>query len=696
MIFTGKGGDILKITTKFALAMALIALLAMAIFNIVALKESSDAVDSAAMQVICSSASARAEMVGSFVNELQNHGRNIAINKDISSYTAIMSMAPFDRPYHPDYNRLDDISTYVQNSVNSYQQSNPNVELAVILDAEGNVIAMSEGCDEYLSVITDNPDRVSLASNSGGVSEFMNIKVGGTNTAAFLVCRNIAYDENNVGTFVQLCTTTQIQKNLFDTKVISSSTGGIIDAYQNILSLSSGKASEYKKDNNFSVYTDTFSKADLSDDEIFEKTDIDRTSEFIHITGICGTNWKLVTIVGRNDIAKELNINTTSFKIATVICFVLETAIIVFFVIYFSKPILNIVNVLTKKSRGDQKARFDVDSYDEYGQIGRAFNAMFDDVFESEQRYRTIVEMTNNIVFEINFSKQTVYVSNNFNKKFSFRPKSDDIQDSFFYKLRIHKDDRERYFADLDKILGTGSNYLQGEYRFQNIYGDFAWVLIRATKFFDRDDVPTKLIGVIVDIDREKRDEMRLIQRANFDALTQVYNRESFIKALANEFELSTVRKYNSFIMFIDLDDFKHFNDDFGHACGDEVLKFTADTLKELTFERGFAGRFGGDEFVACINVPNVSPADVAGDLIKTMSKGFTSESTGEHLSINCSIGIAHFNENGKNCEELLNAADEAMYGVKKHGKSNFGFASSAKSGASAPVPKPIDSDNRK
>lgn len=689
-----KGGDILKITVKFSLAMAFIALVAIIIFNVVAYKEVFDMTDSAAKNSIVTSSSAQAEMIGSFLNELQNNGKNIAINKDISIYASIMSMASYDRPYHPDYNDFENVSSYVQNSVNSYQQSNPNVELAAILDKEGNIVSSSEDCDEYLYILAENPDRINIAVNNGGISDFVTIKVGGTNTVAFLICKEIIYEDEKVGTFVQLCTTTQMQKKIFSTKVTNSSTGAVIDAYENILNLSNGKVTEYRKDNNFTEYVELFIRSVSEKDVVFETVDVDRFPNYTCISPIYGTDWKLVTIVGRNDISNELNLNTNSFNIATTVCVIVEIAIIVFFVIYFSKPILNIVDVLTKKSRGDQKSRFEINSYDEYGQIGRAFNTMFDDVFESEQRYRTIVEMTNNIVFEINFNRQTVYVSNNFNKRFSFRPKSDDIQDSFFYKLKIHKDDRSRYFTDLDHILNSETNFLQGEYRFQNIYGDFAWVLIRATKFFDRDDVPTKLIGVIVDIDREKKDEMRLLQRANIDALTQVYNRESFIKALANEFELSSVRKYNSYIMFIDLDDFKHFNDDYGHACGDEVLKFTADTLKELVFEKGFAGRFGGDEFVACVNVPNVDAAEVTKELIKIMGEGFTSESTGEHLAVNCSVGIAYFNENGKNCEELFSAADEAMYGVKKHGKSNYGFASS-RGGTSAPVPKPIDSDNR-
>lgn len=123
--------------------------------------------------------------------------------------------------------------------------------------------------------------------------------------------------------------------------------------------------------------------------------------------------------------------------------------------------------------------------------------------------------MTDNVVFEINFRKNIVFISNNFNQKYSFRPKTDKLQDSFFYRGRIHKDDKERFNKDFEKLLDR-SDYLQGEYRFKNIYGDFAWVLIRATKFYDREHEPTKVVGVIVDIDREKKSEMHLVQKASY------------------------------------------------------------------------------------------------------------------------------------------------------------------------------------
>ena len=128
----------MKITAKFSLAMAFIALISIIIFNVVAYKEIFDITDSSAENSISATSSAQAEMIGSFVNELQNNGKNIAINKDISIYTSIMSMSVYDRPYHPDYGNFENISSYAKNSVNSYQQSNPNVELAVILDKDGN------------------------------------------------------------------------------------------------------------------------------------------------------------------------------------------------------------------------------------------------------------------------------------------------------------------------------------------------------------------------------------------------------------------------------------------------------------------------------------------------------------------------------------------------------------------------------
>jgi diguanylate cyclase (GGDEF)-like protein len=132
-------------------------------------------------------------------------------------------------------------------------------------------------------------------------------------------------------------------------------------------------------------------------------------------------------------------------------------------------------------------------------------------------------------------------------------------------------------------------------------------------------------------------------------------------------------------VMFIDLDDFKGFNDNYSHACGDEVLKFVADTLKEISFERGFAGRFGGDEFVLCLTGLTVfgDSGKVAKDIIDILGKGFDfdHEGTMTHHEVRCSIGIAFLRESGKTVDEIMAAADVAMYDIKKKGKSNYAYA---------------------
>ncbi|MGN0674146.1 MAG: diguanylate cyclase domain-containing protein, partial [Oscillospiraceae bacterium] len=411
-----------------------------------------------------------------------------------------------------------------------------------------------------------------------------------------------------------------------------------------------------------------------------------RSSRILFTSAVSSCRWTMLAVSDKYSIKSEAGKTSVAMRNISIIVLIISCIGTILFVYYFTKPIDEIMKVFQKKQKGDMNAKFDIRSNDEFRAIGNAFNAMFDDVFESEQRYRTIVEITNNIVFEISFKKGTVFVSKNFNKKFSYRPKDDSMKESFFYKIRVHKDDKERYMNDLERILGP-ANFMQGEYRVKSIYGDFIWIMIKATKFFNRDEVPTKIVGVIMDIDKEKKSEMHLLQRASYDALTQLYNRETFLKSLAAEIENSSMKKTLDAMLFIDLDDFKFFNDEYGHACGDEVLKFVADTLKEICFEHGFAGRFGGDEFVACLTNLTLygDSGKIAQEIIDILGKGFTSESTGLKLTVHCSIGIAFLRESGKTTEEVIAAADEAMYNIKKHGKSAYAYAKSPQKQAAEP-----------
>ena len=86
-------------------------------------------------------------------------------------------------------------------------------------------------------------------------------------------------------------------------------------------------------------------------------------------------------------------------------------------------------------------------------------------------------------------------------------------------------------------------------------------------------------------------------------------------------------------VLFIDVDDFKHYNDQYSHATGDQVLKFVARTIKGTVNEFGFAGRYGGDEFIACIRNAEINdPTRAAQDIISKLEEGF--ECDGVHLDV--------------------------------------------------------------
>ena len=266
-----------------------------------------------------------------------------------------------------------------------------------------------------------------------------------------------------------------------------------------------------------------------------------------------------------------------------------------------------------------------------------------------------------------------VFFSNNFNKKFSYRAPSDHFGDSFLLKAKLHEEDAERYKQDLE-ALGRGEEFKHNEYRMKNIYGDYIWVLIRTATLRDKEGNPLKIVGVILDIDRAKKSEQQLTTRASFDALTELYNRETIESQIDNEITLSEARKSEMAVLFIDVDDFKHYNDQYSHATGDQVLKFVARTIKGTVNEFGFAGRYGGDEFIACIRNAEINdPTRAAQDIISKLEEGF--ECDGVHLTVSVSIGISMIKDDyNTRVEYIIGKADDAMYSVKKNGKSNYAF----------------------
>jgi len=167
----------------------------------------------------------------------------------------------------------------------------------------------------------------------------------------------------------------------------------------------------------------------------------------------------------------------------------------------------------------------------------------------------------------------------------------------------------------------------------------------------------------LVDVTDRKAKEEQMESIARSDPLTGVLNRRGFERDAAQRLTESPDDESGA-LLFIDLNDFKLINDQFGHEVGDELLKVAAERLRQSLRSCDIIGRPGGDEFVAL--VPDVN-GDVAERLALRLTKRLEEpyRLNGRELHCVASIGLALYPEHANTLTGLLRAADAAMYRAK-------------------------------
>ncbi len=169
--------------------------------------------------------------------------------------------------------------------------------------------------------------------------------------------------------------------------------------------------------------------------------------------------------------------------------------------------------------------------------------------------------------------------------------------------------------------------------------------------------------ATFVDVTDSKAKERKMESIATSDPLTGVLNRRGFERQAAERLSASDDEATGA-LLFIDLNDFKQINDQFGHEVGDELLRIAADRLQRGLRTCDIIGRPGGDEFVAL--VPDVDE-DVAHHLAVRLTKGLEEPYVVGDRLLQCaaSIGLALYPTNASTLTGLLREADQAMYRAK-------------------------------
>ena len=175
-------------------------------------------------------------------------------------------------------------------------------------------------------------------------------------------------------------------------------------------------------------------------------------------------------------------------------------------------------------------------------------------------------------------------------------------------------------------------------------------------------------IGGLRDLEMLQR--QRLIDMANTDVLTGLYNHRCFQERLKQLVQSSSEKQPLSLI-FLDIDHFKQYNDSFGHIAGDKVLASVGRMLIDIVGEAGFAARYGGEEFVVVL--PNCDGRKAAdfGENIRTQisEETFKGQEYQPEGKVTVSCGIATYPAHAQSPQDLIKLADEALYRAKNLNK---------------------------
>ena len=162
---------------------------------------------------------------------------------------------------------------------------------------------------------------------------------------------------------------------------------------------------------------------------------------------------------------------------------------------------------------------------------------------------------------------------------------------------------------------------------------------------------------------------------ANTDALTGLANRRAFFDHLAAEHEASRSAHHPVAHIICDVDHFKHFNDQHGHATGDAVLVHVARLIRSALPQRAFVARIGGEEFAAHLNCrADEDEADLLAERLVNHVADHPLALNGARLAVTISVGVFVGN-NHLPPARALKAADEAMYEAKANGRNQYVLA---------------------
>ncbi len=280
------------------------------------------------------------------------------------------------------------------------------------------------------------------------------------------------------------------------------------------------------------------------------------------------------------------------------------------------------------------------------------------------QKHMRLYAASNDVIFEYDYKKDLLMVN--------LPEKENDQRRVLHYDLKIPLGS-EKEQKSLDTVRRMLLEHRDRVFETQLLGNDGQWHWFRVVMEIIKgdNDKPFYAIARLNNIDNERKEREQLLDKAQKDSLTQLYNSESCRIMTDRLLQTMDEDDIGAFLM-LDVDNFKAINDGYGHMKGDEVLLQVAEALKSNFRSQDIIARPGGDEFMAFI--ARINSVEILENRCRALLEAAKQIEfhPGMKLSVSIGVALAH---RGQSYEELYQMADQALYQAKAAGKSSFYIA---------------------
>jgi len=364
---------------------------------------------------------------------------------------------------------------------------------------------------------------------------------------------------------------------------------------------------------------------------------------------------------------------------------------------YVFDAISTIADFLKKSSEGGEKLSLSLhQETEELNEITASFNSMIDRIEktsealrqtkealqESEGKYHNILEQIEEGYYEADLAGNFTFFSTPVSQILGYPTEE---LNGMNYRRYMSKEDSEKLFQEYREIYRTGTPKMNLDATFVRKDGEKVNVEISVFLIRDSSGQPVGFRGIIRDISMRKRieeelreSEKRYRQLCMIDDLTQLYNSRYFYNQLQKEIDRVDRYGHPLILLLLDLDDFKQFNDLYGHIEGDKALLRFGQVLRGCLRQTDSAYRYGGEEFTVIMPVTSIEAGAIAAERIRSkLKEEIFSPVPGKQACLTVSIGLAQYRSR-EDIKAFVNRVDKLMYEAKKNGKDRIWLESSS------------------